>query len=295
MPAMTPFGRSLHIGVNHVQTPRYANYHDGLVGAENDAEFMAEVARARGFSDRRMLLAKDATAAAVLSGILDAADALPPDSFFLLTFAGHGIQTPNLHPERGDPENLNQNWCLYDRALLDNELRRICWPKFKKDTRVLVVIDACHSGSSVKNMQFHASEGREAFESRSISEMISGSEVIERINTRELPEKYVLATYEQNYDQYESILSSLPSQTTEIVAQVLSLAACHDQERAADGPHGAFTQAIKEVWDGGNFVGTHHELMTAVKALVTARYPAQHPFTCCPPLPLFHGAAAFRI
>jgi metacaspase-1 len=273
MSTMTPYGRSLHIGVNEVDASHYVNYTGRLEGAENDAVFMAEVARARGFSDIRILLGKQATTEVVLRDVLDAAATLPAGSLFLLTFAGHGIQTRNKDRSPDDPENYDQNWCLYDRPLLDDELRRSCWPKFKSDTRVLVVIDSCHSGSSTQPRKLNGN----GF-----------------LGSRELPLEVVLDIYEEHATEYRQILDALPAPLT-INAMVLSLAACQDQERAADGPHGAFTAAIKEVWNHGSFAGTHKELMKKVKNLVTGRYPAQHPATCCEPIPSMFDSRAFTI
>jgi hypothetical protein len=282
MSAIAPYGRSLHIGVNALDPACYAKYRGVLDGAENDAAFMAELARSRGFSEVRTLIGEQATAEVVLSEILETASVLPAGSLFLLTFAGHGIQKLNRVPTPTDPENYDQRWCLYDRPIIDDELRLICWPRFAPGTRVLVVVDACHSGSSVKTLFL------------SFVDRVSRVSDFERQRTRELPEPFVIATYRDNEERFQAIVDSLPDPRP-IVAQLLALAACQDQERAGDGAHGTFTQAIKEVWDGGNFTGTHQELMAAVGTLVSDRRPSQHPATCCPELPPFHTAKAFTI
>jgi hypothetical protein len=281
MPAKTPYGRSLHIGVNELDETQYANYKGKLKGAENDALFMAEIANARGFGPVRLLVGPQATAQAVLDEVLEAANELPEDSFFLLTFAGHGIQTRNEDRSDDDPENFDQNWCLYDRPLLDDELRRRCWPKFAARTRVLAVIDACHSGTSAqpKNLNLF----------QKVVRVVRDCSI-----TRDLPEAVVALTYLRNGKKYRAILDALPP-ATPIDAFVLSLAACQDQERAGDGPHGTFTAAIKEVWNDGKFAGTHRELMKAVKTIVTKRRPSQTPATCCGAVPAILNAKAFTI
>jgi len=268
--------------VNALDPGHYAHFADVLDGAENDARAMEELAVAQGFRTN-LLAGKDATAKNMLYEIFEAADALPSGSYFLLTFAGHGIQFPNRSDEpRIDNELRDQSWCLYDRAVIDDELRRRCWPKFADGVRVVVVIDACHSFSSPWYV-----------------DMLSACQLSDRFPSspriRALPQQTAALTIRQNWQFYMDILDALPESVVP-KAIIGSMAACLDDENALDGkPHGLFTQALLETWNYGKFTGTHSELMSKVSAVVSGRRPAQSPATCCEGRDAIFNAKAFQI
>lgn len=257
-----PFGRSLHIGVNAVDPGHYAGYAASLKGCENDAWAMARVARAQGFTDVRILLGRQATADAVLDEIRDAAADLPEGSFFLLTFAGHGAAFPNADRGPDDREKFDQAWCLYDRALLDDELRVKCWPFFRTDTRVLVIIDACHSATSIDGLKLF---------NRGL-----------RLGDRVLPPAFQAATLRDNEALYDALQRGMADkQRTPLPGTVMSFSACADKERTPDDdPHGKFTQKLMTIWNNGQFSGTHAEFFVAVEKAVFEDY-GRRPAFCC--------------
>lgn len=277
-----PYGRSLHIGVNAVDPCHYARYPGILQGAENDALSMEEIAKTQGF-EHKNLLGENARADAVLREILDAAYTLPKGSYYLLTFAGHGVQSKNDGQEPADNELYDQNWCLYDRMLIDDELRRRCWPEFAEAVRVVVVIDACHSVSSPYYQVRNGVRALKGFDFRQFCR-----------RTRALPKRFVARTILEHAQLYQNILDNLPEHK-DPKALVGSMAACEDDEDAFDGPHGAFTQALLDEWNDGHFTGTHGELMKKVRKVVKARYPSQSPATCCEGRDAIFNAKAFQI
>ncbi len=281
------YGRSLHIGVNAGDPVHYGAKAPTLQGCENDAWFMAEVARHHRFSDIRVLLGRQATADAVLDEIRLAAAELPEDSFFLLTFAGHGGQVPNLEDQ--EPELNDQAWCLYDRELIDDELRLKCWPTFRAGVRVLVLIDACHSGSSIWGL------------SRALRPFVdnhrrSRTECVPAM--RELPGVVNLLTVLRNWHEYSRIRRALgKKKKSPLACTVLSIAACLDNERTPDGlPHGGFTECLRKVWDEGRFVGSHSDLFDALMTEVRGAN-GNSPQMCCAESidPAFLAASAFTI
>ena len=280
------FGRALHIGVNAIDAIHYPNYHDTLGGCENDAWFMAGIARYYGFSDIRVLLGPQATADAVLNEIAAAAADLPEGGYFLLTFAGHGGQVENQ--DRDDGEPYDQTWCLYDRQLLDDELKLKCWPLFRSKTRTLVIIDSCHSESSIQLPVMELFHRMDRLEN---SDRPTG-------RFRSLPKEVTVATQRKNRDQYTQIQQSLRDYAdAKPGGSVMSISACADSEQTPDdGDYGRFTKTLSAVWNGGRFSGSHEEFYDAVYDAVYNSY-GLHPGYCCPGYtdPGFRAAPAFKI
>jgi len=74
---------------------------------------------------------------------------------------------------------------------------------------------------------------------------------------------------------HKKIRDSLLPANTPLNAKVLSLAACDDNEVAADGPnHGKFTQALLDVFTTGGFEN-YQEFIDKINAKVNS--PIQHP------------------
>jgi hypothetical protein len=257
--AMTAVGRSLHIGVNEIDPGHYANYTGKLAGCENDAQFMREVATFYKYGPITVLHGPKATAKAVLDEIETAAVALPAGSIFLLTFAGHGGQIRNADPR--EPELYDQTWALYDRQLSDDELYAR-WPLFNPGVRIVVVVDACHSGTPLTRL-FATAEELE----------------LPPYQVRSIPLDFAIATYRRNRDLYDSINRGLfRPKTSDIQASVISITACEDEEDAADGdPNGRFTDSLKKVWNLGRFPGSHEGLWSRVYGKVSTVANDQHP------------------
>ena len=122
-------GVSLHIGLNEVDPNHYKDgdgnpWKGELAACEADAHAMVDLATAQKFEVRGPLLSKQATSGAVIGEITEVAGELEPGDIFFLTYSGHGGQVTNLNPD-DDPEedDLDETWCLYDRELIDDELR----------------------------------------------------------------------------------------------------------------------------------------------------------------------------
>src|SRR5687768_15150736 len=97
-------GLSLHVGVN--ATEAIGIDAPPLVGCENDACKMLELARSRGFihlgdDPEKPIIGSDATYKNVLGKIHIAAKELKAGDIFLFTFSGHGTR----QGEEGDSED----------------------------------------------------------------------------------------------------------------------------------------------------------------------------------------------
>lgn len=157
--ACSVFGadRALLIGVNHYQNeadiPR-------LMGCEDDARSMRHVLIAEfGFAEDQImvLLSEQATARAILDAIDGLIRVTLPGDRVLIHFSGHGSQKRLAAPTEAEPDGFDELLCPYDfdprtlrNAIVDNDLHeRLA----KLDGRnVVVIVDACHSGSVTRSI-----------------------------------------------------------------------------------------------------------------------------------------------
>lgn len=240
-----------------------------------------------------------------------ALNAEPDGGTFLFTFAGHGCRVFDVDLNLGEePDREDEALVLFDLLLLDDYVRRVLWPKFNQRVRVVGIADACHSGTSlmasigvvvsehlavtlsgaggVTSITEHTVEllsvtdaGRAddlappAFTDESAAD--GGLPALAlNFGPREIPPG-VASTHlndEANRPAYESLNIPAERDAPPGVASLLTLAACQDNETTRDGfPHGAFTAALLEVWDGGAFAGTYAEFAARIKE----RLPNQTP------------------
>src|SRR6186713_2507765 len=109
----TQKGVSLHIGLNHVDPSCYQDENgdpwDGeLAGCINDARAMQTIAVANGY--RTTLFTDDqATSTEVIKTIGRMATELSAGDTFVLTYSGHGGQTPDVNGD--DEDGQDETWC----------------------------------------------------------------------------------------------------------------------------------------------------------------------------------------
>ena len=265
-----PVGRSLHIGVNHIDKNHYGQ-EASLAGCEFDAQAMEAIATARGFKTQ-MLLTEKATAGRVTSAIADAAAALRPADIFLVTYAGHGAQVPDLNGDEEDEKD--ETWVLFDRMLVDDELSAL-WGRFAQAVRIVVVSDSCHSGSVTREALFGPPpEG--VF--------------------RNLPRYVEEATYDRNKTLYDEIQAANPQgDHVGIGATILLLSGCLDNQLSRDGErNGAYTERLLQVWSDGAFKGGYSVFQDAIRELL----PSDQSPNFLPtgfPNPLFEAQVPFTI
>jgi hypothetical protein len=135
---------SLHIGINRVDPAQYGGWDGALSGCERDAQTMAAIAAAEGFTVRR-LVAPQATSTNILNEIRWAAQTLTPGGIFLLTYAGHGGQVSDPTGAE-ETDRLDETWVAYNRQILDDELEQ-AFAQFQAGVNIVVLSDSCHSGT----------------------------------------------------------------------------------------------------------------------------------------------------
>jgi metacaspase-1 len=245
-------GLALTIGLNAVDPRHYAGWNGRLQACEADARDMADIARSRKFTVKR-LLTRSATRRAVLAGIARAAAALRSGDFFLLTYSGHGGQVPDRNHD--EPDLQDETWCLYDGELIDDEINQAL-ARFKAGVRVLVLSDSCHSGTVTKAM-FYAARGATG---------AGAASAADRIRYRNMPREVALRTYRAHRTMYDKLQDAIKGDPRAAVrAAVILISGCQDNQLSQDGDfNGLFTANLLRVWKEGRFRGSYRVFHSAI-------------------------------
>ncbi|CAB1078419.1 hypothetical protein D1AOALGA4SA_6160 [Olavius algarvensis Delta 1 endosymbiont] len=152
--------RALLIGVG-----RYAHFDDRLNGVSLDLEMMTEITRLMGFKSRtvKILEHEQATLANVHQAFEDwLINGIETQDRVLIYFSGHGSQVPD--ESRDEKDQFDEVLLLYDTTLsvknghrsLDGVLHDDRFGEMLarlKSNNILVILDACHSGSATRGLQ----------------------------------------------------------------------------------------------------------------------------------------------
>jgi metacaspase-1 len=310
-------GISIHVGVNQPA----AFPESELKHCEDDANAMFQLGTDAGFSPASRLLSKDATFDNVVNAIHAAADELKEGDTFLFTFAGHGTQDVILNTTQ-EPDGRDETMVLADHLLFDNFWRSDLWPRFKPGVRAIAIADCCNSGGVFRILHFLTQTLRE-IETQPPNLAIrveAASRLLVRtsrtLNLRKssdesqmfFPQRFeypdlghlVMRTIPQEARQRELddfkafYAKQLVPPSEPITLDRLLLSACEEGEDALEGEkHGAFTQALIDVWNGGKFVGNYRDFMTQIRSEFSGTI--QHPDMKPDPLPNFSSEHPFTI
>lgn len=246
-------GISLHLGLNGVDATHYGGWAGQLAACEADAKDMKAIATAGGFKPQ-IFLTEQATSAAVIGAIQQAAAKLKRGDIFFLTYSGHGGQVPDTNQD--EPDRKDETWVLYDRELVDDELWAL-WGKFAAGVRIVVLSDSCHSGSVTRAMPvFNRANPGAALTVRS----------------RLMPPDVALQTYRRHRKLYDDIQKQNPAgEKARLRPTVVLISGCQDNQTSLDGDrNGLFTGTLRKVWKNGQFTGGYKLL----RDKIAARMPA---------------------
>lgn len=238
-------GMALTIGLNSVD-PEHYGWLGSLNACESDATAYTDIAKSRNFNVKT-LLTKDATRANVIDEVSQAANTLKAGDIFMLSYAGHGGQIPDLNGDELD--ELDETMCLYDGQLTDDELNAL-FAKFAEGVRILVFSDSCHSGTNVR------AEPPVSCQSSTVIKdaLQSNGKTSTQERYRSMPIDVCLHVYMANKTFYDNISQdkSLSDAEDNVKASVLLLSACQDDQLSRDGIfHGLFTSKLLYVWNHG--------------------------------------------
>ncbi len=149
-------GYSLHIGIKRVAPVHYNGWAGFCSPCEEDAKAMYELAQARHFDHSELMLTHEATREAFVQSMIALAEKSTGGDIVFLSFSGHGGQI--LDENHDEKEGKDETWCLYDGPMVDDQIYQLLL-KFQKGVRVLVMVDSCHSGTSIREDETLFSEG----------------------------------------------------------------------------------------------------------------------------------------
>ena len=259
-------GLSLHIGLNAVDPKKYGGWSGVLAGCENDARDMAAIAKGQGFTPK-LLMTKDATAAAVTAAIKAAAAKLEAGDAFLLSYSGHGGQVPDTNRDE-ENDGLDETWCLYDRQMLDDELYGL-YGMFAKGVRITVLSDSCHSGTVLRM----ALDSEARIPIRNAGTMDYSAMVM-----RAMPRDVQRPAYEIQKRALSRVQREYAAKVKAAVkASVVLISGCQDNQTSADGAkNGLFTEKLLSVWDNGKYSGSltefHKRIVRKMPFVQTPNY-----------------------
>jgi metacaspase-1 len=278
-------GRSIHIGLNHVDPNAYGGWDGALAGCINDANAMKGIADGLGFRSS-IMIDSQATSATVIAAISGAASELSTGDLLLLTYSGHGGQVPDANNEEEDPND--ETWVLWDRQLIDDELFQL-WSQFQPGVRIFVLSDSCHSGTVVKVMaarQFRAA-AKNVPDTRAVESEDRGKNMPLDAQYRDVDARRTL------YDTLQWLSGAKSS--ADCRASVLLISGCQDNQLSYDGDvNGRFTQELLTIWGNGSFVGDYREFH---RQILDKMPPDQSPnlYTAGAAMPDFERQRPFAI
>ena len=152
--------RALLIGVG-----RYAHFDDRLKGVSLDLDMMTEIAQLLGFQPQaiKILEHEQATSTNVFQAMEEwLVEAVAAQDRVLVYFSGHGSQVPDENDDEQD--RFDEVLLLYDTSLTVKDGRQslagvLHDDRFHrtlsriKSRNILIVLDACHSGSATRNLR----------------------------------------------------------------------------------------------------------------------------------------------
>jgi len=255
-------GISLHVGVNKTSREHYDDWEGPLKYCEADADSINEIAKTQGF-EARLLKTEKATRDSVTAGIRGAATELRDGDMFLVSYAGHGGQV--LDTNEDEEDMADETWCLHDGQLLDDELD-LLWAEFQPGVRILVLSDSCHSGTVTRD---HKDESLIAGMDPAEARRLYGTETP---SFRYMPRDVAEKVYGKNSKFYNGVQSQMPSVKPPVLASVLLISGCKDEQLSGEGwGHGLFTAALLKAWNSGQFDGGYEDFHGRILERMPAR------------------------
>ena len=148
--------RALVIGLGEQQDKNWAK-----INGDRDVPYVKDMLAAAGYADVRTLINRQATKAAIVKAFKGLTNSCRVGDVVYIHFSGHGQQMTDVN---GDEEDgLDESWIPYDaylrygandrgeKHLTDDEINVLLTGirnKIGASGKLLVVVDACHSGDS---------------------------------------------------------------------------------------------------------------------------------------------------
>lgn len=150
---------ALVIGIGEQQDKEWAK-----INGDKDVPYVVEMLEAGGYKDIRTLVNRQATKRAIVGAFKSMASRCKSGDIVYIHFSGHGQQVKDVNHDEDD--GLDESWIPYDayrkpcrqdngqKHLIDDEIYVLLsniYDKVGSDGKILVVVDACHSGTSTRS------------------------------------------------------------------------------------------------------------------------------------------------
>lgn len=149
--------RALVIGLGQQKDENW-----GKINGDKDVPYVHKMLKNAGYKDIRTLINKQATKAGIVSAFKLLTSSCRKGDIVYVHFSGHGQQVTDVNGDEW-PDSLDEAWIPYDayliygkndrgeKHLIDDEINLLLMAiknKIGDDGKLLVVVDACHSGDS---------------------------------------------------------------------------------------------------------------------------------------------------
>lgn len=230
--------RSLLVGLKAVDPVAYGGWNgqNGCWGCELDVENIENILSPLNY-DTSILKTNAASASAILSGLSDAAKKCQSGDMFVFYFSGHGGQQPDTSSDELDGKD--ETLVAYDREISDDELNST-WAKFKSGVRIFMLSDSCNSGTNYK------------------------------MSRMDIADSTPMRLFSSGTERTKGIRSTMR-------AQMIHYGGCRDGFTSTGYMGGgAFTQALCQIWNGGQFYGDYPAFYQAIKSSVSSSQIVQY-------------------
>lgn len=172
--------RALVIGLGEQLDPTWRKIH-----GDKDVTVVCNMLKRHGFSNRNILtlVNRQATKSGIMSGFKRLRQQSKPGDIVYIHFSGHGQQMTDVNGDErgrrseGDNDRLDESWVPYDaffaygpqdrgeKHLSDDELSReltALRQQVGNRGKILVVVDACHSGGGTRHLATEVADSTDA-------------------------------------------------------------------------------------------------------------------------------------
>lgn len=151
--------RALVIGLGEQEDKSWAK-----INGDKDVPLVQQMLQKVGYTDIRTLINKQATKAGIVTAFKKLTAQCEAGDIVYIHFSGHGQQVTDVNGDEGEKDGWDEAWIPYDaylrydekrykgeKHLIDDELNTLLTAirnKIGDSGKLLVVVDACHSGDS---------------------------------------------------------------------------------------------------------------------------------------------------